>query len=73
MKLLLTAIALLPLLLPTAAHATQATGRVANGFYWLLTDAGQWHCKSTSTGKIQRHQLCINAGAVKPKAGQFLR
>ena len=58
---------------PNPASATQATGRVANGYYWLLTDAGQWQCRSDKTGQIHEHKVCTNAGAVKPKKGQFLR
>ena len=63
----------IPLLTPLAAIATQATGRVSNGYYWLLTDAGQWQCRSINTGQIQRYKLCTDAGAVKPQRGQFLR
>ncbi len=57
------------LMLPTPALATRAKGDPSNGYYWLLDDAGRWQCRSLSSGKIQPHQKCIDAGAVKPNAG----
>lgn len=60
-------------LFPAVALATRATGRVSNGYYWLLTDNNRWQCRSTTDGRIQKHQKCRDAGAVKPKPGQFLR
>lgn len=64
------AIALL-LLTPSTALATKAMGEISNDFYWLLTDKDQWHCRAVGEPEIQRHQLCINAGAVKPQEGEF--
>jgi len=59
----------LVLLLATIAPAlaTRATGQPRNGYYWLLTDNNRWQCRSVSDNKIQPHQKCIDAGAVKPK------
>jgi len=49
------------------ALATIATGQPHNGYYWLLADNNRWQCRSVSDNKIQPHQKCIDAGAVKPK------
>lgn len=57
---------MLVLVLPTPALATRAKGEPSNGYYWLLDDAGRWQCRPLSSGKIQPHQKCIDAGAVKP-------
>ena len=65
--LLLTAIAIaFPLFSALPANATQLRGEVSNGYYWLLTDNNRWQCRSTTSGRIQKHQKCIDAGAVKP-------
>jgi hypothetical protein len=69
LALVLVAIAVsFSLMLPTPALATRAKGEPSNGYYWLLDDAGRWQCRSLSSGKIQPHQKCIDAGAVKPNS-----
>ncbi|WP_439638198.1 hypothetical protein [Spirulina sp.] len=49
------------------ALATKAVGKSSHGYYWLLTDNDRWQCRSTTDSRIQSHQKCIEAGAVKPK------
>jgi hypothetical protein len=69
MKFLVIPLALVLTLATMApALATVATGEPSNGYYWLLDDAGRWQCRSVADNKIQPHQKCIDAGAVKPKA-----
>ena len=50
--------------------AVLATGKVSNGFYWQKTSTKsgsiRYNCRSTSSGKFQKHQKCKDAGAVKP-------
>ena len=60
------------LLVPIAPvpAAVLAEGKVSNGYYWqkTATKSGsiRYNCRSTSSGKFQKHQKCKNAGAVKP-------
>jgi hypothetical protein len=71
MKLLALSIPLTLVLMLTAiapALATVATGQPSNGYYWLLADNGRWQCRSVANNKIQPHQKCIEAGAIKPNA-----
>ena len=50
--------------------AVLAKGKVSNGFYWQKTSTKsgsiRYNCRSTSSGKFQKHQKCKDAGAVKP-------
>ena len=50
--------------------AVLANGKVSNGYYWqkTATKSGsmRYNCRSTSSGKFQKHQKCKDAGAVKP-------
>ena len=54
---------------PTSAKVL-VNGKVSNGYYWqkTQTNAGaiKYNCRSTSSGKFQKHQKCRDAGAVKP-------
>ena len=60
------------LLIPIApvSAAVLANGKVSNGYYWqkTATKSGsiRYNCRSTSSGKFQKHQKCKDAGAVKP-------
>ena len=53
-----------------ASAAVLAEGKVSNGYYWqkTATKSGsiRYNCRSTSSGKFQKHQKCKDAGAVKP-------
>ena len=61
----------LSVLIPVAASAAVlAESKVSNGFYWQKTSTSsgsiRYICRSTNSGKFQKHQKCKDAGAVKP-------
>ena len=53
-----------------ASAAVLSEGKVKNGYYWQKTSSSsgsiRYICRSTSSGKFQKHQTCKDAGAVKP-------
>ena len=60
------------LLIPVTpvSAAVLVEGKVSNGYDWqkTVTKSGSIRsiCRSTSAGKFQKHQVCQDAGAVKP-------
>ena len=57
--------------LPVSVSAkVLAEGPVSGGYYWqkVETNSGsiRYYCRSTSSGKFQKHSLCKEVGARKP-------
>jgi len=70
-RLLVPCLLALAAITPTSANATvRAEGKASNGYYWQKTSTSsgsiRYNCRSTSSGKFQKHQKCRDAGAVKP-------
>ena len=55
--------------LPVSAKVL-AEGPVSGGYYWqkVETNSGsiRYYCRSTNSGKFQKHSLCKEVGARKP-------
>jgi len=53
-----------------ATAGVLANGKASNCYYWQKTSTSsgsiKYNCRSASSGKLQKHQKCKDAGAVKP-------
>ena len=67
---ILTALVMTMLGALTVSAKVLAEGPVSGGYYWqkVETTSGsiRYYCRSTSSGKFQKHYLCKEVGARKP-------